>query len=455
VGTSRFSPRSLLVAGFVLWFLIRVSIAYIDFEVPYTAVAVLLIVGYVVAFLVGTFFADLRSMLSRLKSGATTAASVDAATIRAYRGATVALQLIAFVFLVLRFYDLIYVRGFLDAGGIQEFRIIENTVIGTERETGGISFISGIGYPLAVPTLILTTLLQNYLKRWQLWSGGVLFVVYAAYVVASGNRYALIGPLTLWIIAVALLKGGIRMSPRSILVYVALAIGGFIYFVYGHQQRDVLYGVDRPLQALQVAPVRKLYAPSPGFMAWFEGQPDIAQRALYGWIELAWYNTHGMYEFQKTVNYADPDDPSWGAAQFATALYFFRTLGISTPGEETWRRNLPTYGFYSTFFGPVYLDFGVGWGLVYCGLFGFLTQLVWNLARVGRISGVMLYPFAGSVVLNMPANNLIVAGLGVPILGTTLFAVVLVTAWVRLVAPKRGRALSPPVRSWGPQRMNP
>lgn len=318
---------------------------------------------------------------------------------------------------------------------IAEFRALENTVVGDDRSTSGIGLISGIGYPIAIPVMLFTLAYRQYLPRWLIGCTYLLAVVYAGYVIASGNRYVLVAPVMMALFLLVIIRGGIQMTTRRALalaVVIALAFG---YLTSATRQRDEMVGLMTTEQALEVAPDRKLFTPSHGFIELFRAMPNSAQDVTYGYLDIAWYMTHGWYEFVKVVDFADPTDRSWGGAQFATVLYFLRVTGFDVPSEERWRRNLPTYGFYTTFFCPVYLDFGVTWGCLYCMFLGAIAQRVWLGVRRRTLSGTLIYPFVASVIMSAPTNNLLLAGLGVPLLAVTLAVIVIVTTAERLDGP--------------------
>lgn len=411
------SPGRLLVVGFCFWAAVRLSIFFIDYGVTTGFDAILTVAGYTFSFFIGTRL--VRTVRDRSEPRAVVSS-------RTYRRVAVVLYGVAVMFLCLRVYDLLFVRGFLEAGSIAEFRILENTVIGDDRSTGGIGFISGVGYPIAIPVMLFALAYRRHLTRSLVVGGFLIAGLFAAYVLASGNRYVLLGPAMMAVILSVIVRGGIQMTLRGcVRVVIVLAIA-FTYLTYGTLQRDLLYGAATSEQALEAAPDRKLFTASSKFMEVFRSLPTVVQDGLYGYIDVTWYITHGWYEYVKTLEFADPNDLAWGGAQFATGFYFLRTIGLDVSGEETWQRNLPTYGFYTTFFGPVYLDFGIGWGCVYCVVLGIMAQRLWLGALQRKSLGTLTYPFVASVLLNVMTNNLIVNGLGTPILAVTMVAAFIV-----------------------------
>ncbi len=391
--------------------------------------------AYIGAFVIGTFLVTSRAYDDQTlgrdvgnedEAFASTEGERGARLTNGYRKAAVVLFTITFIFLVLRMYDLFFVRGFLSAESIQAFRNSENNFTGADRSSSGISFITGIGYPIAIPAFIFTIAFRRYLTKRMQWTGYGLFAFYGIYVNLSGNRYILLGPMFEAVVCLAIANGRLLITKKSMVIVGIVASIIFGFLTLGTMQRDLLFGATTREEAVAVSPERKLYVPSPGFVLWFHEQPEIVQNLLWSYVDIAWYNTHGMFEWQKTYDYANPEELAWGTCQYATATYFFRILGITIKDEDKWRRNVPTYGFYSTFFGPAYLDFGVAWGLIYLLALGVIAQHMWVLTLRGKLIGTLLYPYVASVVYNMADNNLIQAGLGIPIMAVTVMAAIII-----------------------------
>lgn len=411
----------MLAGGFVIWFLVRASIWYIEYPVEFTYDAVAILALYIVSFLAGSLACG-RGVTWKEQPGQPAGQFVVEDLARFRRGIAILFG-VAGLFLVLRMYDFFFLRGFLEVGDVQAFRNVDNTVVDSQRTTGGLGFISGIGYVLAVPCLLVLVAFRHVMTKRLVGAGIAVFIAYVLYVLISGNRYILIIPLSLAVLTLAIVEGGLRVTKRRLTVLVAAGSLVFAMIAVSSVSRDRLFGVDTE-QAVEVSPTRMLYYPSHEFKLWFHDQAPLVQQSLWSYVGLAWYQTHGLYEFQKLIDYADPTVQSYGSNQFATAFYFFRVLGVETPPERIWREQLPTYGFYNSFFGPVYQDFGVWGGAIFCALVGFLTQALWAFARRGTVGGLLLYPVLANVTLNMPVNNLFSAALGIPILALTV-----ATAW--------------------------
>jgi hypothetical protein len=61
---------------------------------------------------------------------------------------------------------------------------------------------------------------------------------------------------------------------------------------------------------------------------------------------------------------------------------------------------------------------------------GLIFQATWQGVRGANVACVMIYPYFASVLFSFPTNNLIMAGLGVPIMAN-IFGCIIICAIVR------------------------
>ncbi len=424
----------MLLAGLSAWLAVRLSIFFITYSTTVTAEAIAIVATYFLGFLMGTF-----ALPARFVRGAPPESRFPGK----YGRVAVVLFSISALFLVLRIYDLLFVRGLWEIGDIQATRAEDLAQI-EGRTTGGISFISGLGYSIAVPVFVFTIAFQRFLSKRLYVTGFLVFSIYCAYVFFSGSRYLLIGPLTFAIIAYAFANRGIKLSRGKLLALVAICGALFWFFTMGSLSRDVKFGAADSAEALAIAPYRQLFSADPWFQSWFQRQNDAVQAIFWGWVNYAWYVTHGAYEFQKLVDFSDPTVHSYGVAQFSMVFYFLRVMGLPLADDSVWVAQLPNAGLYNTFFGPVYTDFGWIGGGIYMFIVGITVQYCWSWARRGGDGSLLFYPFLASMVFNMFMNNLIQNGNGVPIMALTATVIVLVKSFNHLQGLGRlGNALKP------------
>ena len=431
VPLSWLSPRSLLIIGALFWLLIRLSIYFIDFGVTFTPYAISLMLLFVGMFVLGTYIVPKWSFDRPQPAVAHTSES----RLAALRLAADLLFIVTFIFLSLRLYDLLFTRKLLELGGdVQAARYADLAQI-EGRTTGGLSFISGIGFPIAIPMMVFAVAFRGYLTKRQNFIAVALFVLYAIYVVLSGNRFIILGPLFLIFVANAMSTDGFRITGKKMAIFAVIIAIAFSFITVGTIARDRLYGTQSSAETFAAAPYRMNFRPTDEFQMWISEQPTLTQDVTWGWVGLAWYINHGMYEYQKLIDYADPSVRQAGVTQFSVAFYFFRVIGL-TDIEDNSSDQLPTFGVYNTFFGPVYLDFGPIGGAIFMVILGGVAQFLWLGANKKNLFCILMYPYFSSMIFSFPTNNLITNGLGVPIMAMIVVAYLIVYASGVIKLPK-------------------
>lgn len=428
------TPLGFVAVGLLFWLAIRLTSTYVFYGSDLHASGMLFIACFLACFLAGTWLAPKWSK-SWVKLWLDPGDSRDVRTIQ-----TVALVLagLTCLFVTLRIYDLIANRGLLEYANVQQARMADNTVI-EGRTTGGIGLISGLGYPIAIPAIVFGMLFRKSLEKWQFWTVIGSFGYYGFFVLLSGSRYILIGPLFLVLVAFILGNGVMKVRWRHIVMAIAGFAVVFGFITVGTRTRDALFGATTATETLEVMPARLQYGAQPDFVDWFAEQPEPAQEAMLGWISFSWYVNHGLYEFQVLLDYYDPDVQSLGSAQFSRVFYFFRVLGLTDIDDDLWMGQIKNNGFYTSFFGPVVMDFGFWGGMCFMLVLGGVFAFTWHGAQQGQLLCLMIYPYFGSVLFSFPTNNLIMAGLGVPIMANIVMAT-MIAAYVR----SRNRRLPAP-----------
>ena len=289
-----FSPLAMLVLGFAVWFIARLSIHYIWFTGEFSASGIGTLAGYIIFFVIGTCLVP-KWLTSSLKPVKSVEGSRDE---KAIQVASVALIALSVIFVTLRFYDIVANRSLFAFASAQAARLADLTdTVG--RTTGGISLVSGMGYPIAIPMMMFAVLFQKSLKKWQYYASVAGFVYYALFVVISGNRYILLGPLFLVLTSVVLSRQSLRISFRGATIAFAIFAVSFVFITLGTRERDRLFGTKSAAETLAVMPSRSNYGSTPEFLVWMQDQPEFVQEGVLGWVNLMWYECHGLYEFQK------------------------------------------------------------------------------------------------------------------------------------------------------------
>lgn len=131
----------------------------------------------------------------------------------------------------------------------------------------------------------------------------------------------------------------------------------------------------------------------------------------YAFANFCQYYTHGLIEFLYLTD-VFKGQHSWGGQNFFLPLKFLSALmGVS--GFEAWAfGNQVRIGIYTTFWGPVYYDFGAALGCVFCLLFGLSAGLIGRAIGRQKVSWMPLYALLLVMFFFAPVVNLLVYGSG-------------------------------------------
>lgn len=111
------------------------------------------------------------------------------------------------------------------------------------------------------------------------------------------------------------------------------------------------------------------------------------------------YFTHAPFEFQKLVNHVDqPLGIFYGRYQFDVYFKFLRLVKIPVESKLEMQKVLYHPGYYITFWGPFYLDFGLI-GLILAYLLGIFIKYTFNLMLRGYLPAILMYSYMAIILL--------------------------------------------------------
>ena len=126
-------------------------------------------------------------------------------------------------------------------------------------------------------------------------------------------------------------------------------------------------------------------------------------------LTIVHYGAHGVFEYIRWVNNIDN---IWGEHkgkyQFYVFVKFFKILGVDT-GDDfmTMTNETGRVGVFTTFWGPVYIDFGI-FGTIYALFLGFFIKTMYFRAMNKNLLGMLIYPFLGAMIFSISVINTIV-----------------------------------------------
>jgi hypothetical protein len=423
--THLFSPRWAIAASFAVWAILRLM-APISYDVSPSPGAVLLLASYVGFFFAGTF---LYSYLARYHSRAGDASlqvtrrtgTGDFLDRRYVRAVFLTFLTMALIGLALRFYDLIAAKSFFSFESVSDFKINydEGAVV-----FGPASVVSAILVPFSAALLLLTSYFKERLAlpwRAVAYATLALFVVYFA---LRGGRTAITLMLLMFLTGLALSgrlrTRGLRTGLNKKLIVLGIVL--LVFFVYSMSlltERLEIMGFTATVGLEYLESYHHVIV-SDAIWDLAEGSGWLAA-AAYTAVSLTHYVIHGYYQFFLLIQTFDTANLTWGATQFYPLFKFFGVLGFDTISAAQLFNIVEEPGVYSTFFGPVYMDFGY-WGFLYCFLLGVICQLSWRKAQAHDPFHLMLYPYCASVLFHSSFLNMIRGGMGVYFLAAMILA---------------------------------
>lgn len=122
---------------------------------------------------------------------------------------------------------------------------------------------------------------------------------------------------------------------------------------------------------------------------------EVSKYSLYH------YFAHGTIEFQRLVNHVDDKNGIfYGRYELDVYVKLFRFMGLDTLTKQEMDDVLYKKGYYTTFWGPFYLDFGL-WGLIICFFLGRYIYKVFLNALDGKLTAILMYAY---IAVNLVAS---------------------------------------------------
>ena len=142
------------------------------------------------------------------------------------------------------------------------------------------------------------------------------------------------------------------------------------------------------------------------------GGTEIEKRYYLTIIPSALYYLSGVYELSRVLDRQDEQFYAYGGYLFSPYVKAWSVLSGKNYNMAEVELNLfPRSGVFSSFFGPLWVDFGwFGMGLMY--FMGYIFTLVARHAKTGKFNLFPLYCYIVIVVFLFPVVNLLNSGNG-------------------------------------------
>lgn len=309
--------------------------------------------------------------------------------------------------MALRLYDKWISRG----AGLTESILESREALG-DSAAGPLAAVGGLLYPFCYIPLMLWWARSRESNSRSLWQSTVaiaLFWLPAVDALLLLSRSQLLVTLSVMYFSVACIKynGNILHKKLSLPV-----IAGFssvlLISILAFSSRLAEMDLDLIFSILNSA-YGYVVSPNQWALSILEQRADLISSSLGGLLPIAQYYVHGLFEFGLLWTREDPQTFTLGTQHFAPIVKALTIAGIpiTMADESTYAR----IGVFTTFFGPLWTDFG--WAsLSVMFLFGLFARFLSNKVVEGQLQAVPLYVYLSVVIFFMPVVNFVVSAQG-------------------------------------------
>ncbi|SDL80885.1 oligosaccharide repeat unit polymerase [Salinimicrobium catena] len=320
---------------------------------------------------------------------------------------------LALLGLTVKIFDRFFIRGItIGAGYFDNRELMEGA--------GGNAFaiFSAVLSPLGIIPLFL---LLKYNLKFNRFYKGAIFLLFFAQIfdaILLGSRSILFILFILFGLYMAFFKK-IRFTFRKsiIVLFAFLAFLFLMNFIFLERTREFAGNKTYEI-VLNESNVNYTLTSNKEFKNNFRNMNSISQTISFTYITTIQYFTHGMIEFSYLYDNFHKEH-SLGGYTFAVYDRFFSKIMGTNFDQEKLQKLAPREGVYTTFFGPLYLDFG--WlTIVFMLLFGKVTRNIYEKSKKGSDWAIIMLFYFFIVLMFAPVFNFVNGAGGIFILTSLL-----------------------------------
>lgn len=406
----KYNPVKATVFGLLLWvFLIVIFPLKVKYELSFFPV-LYVILNYLFLLM------GLKS-LSNVIEAKTDSYKVDYDVLKKIMYIIITIALIGFILKVI---DKFYLRDTSFGNSMSE-----NRELLSQSGPSIISIISAVTNPFSFIPLFIYFFIKSKSKL-LFWLCLFLFFSAAVEFIVLGSRSGLFILLILFGLYLFYFKK-LRLSIGRI---VALFIFGSVLFIYSvnlfiERTNDFTLNEQKSIEhILTKANYNFTLEPTKATKKSIINSNNRTYQAAYlGVTNFVQYYVHGMYEFGYMYNNYDKSH-HYGAFTFGVFAKFINIIFGTDIDLKTIQISPPRSGIYTTFFGPIFMDFG--WlSLIFMYFFGVFQKSIYNKVLKGRFQFTPLLFYILIINFFMPVINFINGAQGLyTIVSFVLFATI-------------------------------
>lgn len=408
-----FSPRRLLIISISSW-LFLMLLAPMSYMATPSLESLLVLFSYIVFFVTGTYCYSFFGFKKDIRLPDNNKARETTNLQDSISLLCKILIVLSMVGIILRYYDLFFLKSYMNYDSASDFRI-NYDMMGSNNF---LSVLSALFFPFPIPLLLIIVYLGCQLRKPYRIVAGLLGVSLLVYVFLIGGRTLITLLLAMVVTSLALSQKLSRNTWYRFFRWAmqSLVIGSIFVFysMYVLEERLQLMGFSLAEHLAYMEKYRNLII-NETLMEFVYENSAGSGLILYTMISLFHYFVHGVYQYFLLVDHFNTDNIVFGALQYYPIMKFIGLLGADIMSMEQIVSLLETPGVYTTFYGPVYVDFGY-FGFIYMFVLGLAAQYCWKNAKKRKNLGLLLYPYVASVILHSSFINMIQSGMGLYVL---------------------------------------
>lgn len=302
---------------------------------------------------------------------------------------------------VMRLYDKFFIRGI----SLMQSTVERESILQLHGATY-ISLLASFIFPLSLALIFFVLKNKKYSKIMKLSS--ILLFIYPIYDVAlTGKRGLILISISLLLFYLIYLKM-LKIKISHILLFI-FAVLSFLYFSYLiFLDRITTYGFDGYFSVYNSGYAFTMIPSSIAGDLILQG--GFVGTVMFIYINFLQYYLHGLFEWSYLYDHFQIYEHLYGEYTFGLFYKFMNMIGFSTLPIDL-ESSTPRFAVYTTFLGPLYVDFGF-FSFPFMFLFGMFTQLIWFKIKIGKEIYVPIYAYLSTVIFFFPVVNLIQSGLG-------------------------------------------
>lgn len=288
----------------------------------------------------------------------------------------------------------------------------------TEFNSGGIGVIIALTFPFAIIAFLSIIYYYKHFSKKMIIAATIVASLYIFDSLVNGSRLPialiLIISIIVWVFSQAhhgklLLKTisiklyGYKLLnmhkfffTKKMLLFVIVGVLSYNFFINVMVKRLDYYEYDDVLTYWEIQHDSKINS---DYKIKINKLPNKDKNRAVAKYSLLHYFTHAPFEFQKLVNHVDdPYGIFYGKYEFDVYFKFLRFLNIPVKSKLEMDKVLYHDGYYITFWGPFYIDFGI-FGILIAFVLGYLIKKTYLMARNGYLPAILMYSYIAVVLL--------------------------------------------------------